>query len=170
MACAFFSAVDIDKVLRKEVDIDCVTPSNPDPIPFGESLDLDSLLAHGAASELLQGKISPSPDLSTLTYEPRRTVFEDIETDAKADILYLQAQAATTNDEIKQLAKLMKQVKGENIDKRPKKSRKKKQELDDEVVIEGEVPRHSEALKAFREKFRRVGDHKPLQPHIVITS
>ncbi len=26
---AFFSAVDIDKCLRKEVTMDCVTPSNP---------------------------------------------------------------------------------------------------------------------------------------------
>ena len=26
---AFFSAVDIDKVLRKEVNMDCHTPSNP---------------------------------------------------------------------------------------------------------------------------------------------
>lgn len=26
---AFFSAVDIDKVLRKEVTMDCHTPSNP---------------------------------------------------------------------------------------------------------------------------------------------
>ncbi|EOD53147.1 putative dna polymerase gamma protein [Neofusicoccum parvum UCRNP2] len=32
-ACAFFSAVDIDHVLRKEVDMDCVTPSHPTPIP-----------------------------------------------------------------------------------------------------------------------------------------
>lgn len=26
---AFFSAVDIDQCLRKEVNMDCVTPSNP---------------------------------------------------------------------------------------------------------------------------------------------
>lgn len=26
---AFFSAVDVDQVLRKEVTMDCVTPSNP---------------------------------------------------------------------------------------------------------------------------------------------
>ena len=26
---AFFSSVDIDRVLRKEVDMDCKTPSNP---------------------------------------------------------------------------------------------------------------------------------------------
>lgn len=41
---AFFSAVDIDTVLRKEVDMPCVTPSHPTPIPPGESLDIEKLL------------------------------------------------------------------------------------------------------------------------------
>lgn len=44
-SCAFFSAVDIDHVLRKEVDMDCITPSNPKPIDPGESLDIIALLA-----------------------------------------------------------------------------------------------------------------------------
>lgn len=43
-SCAFFSAVDIDHVLRKEVDMDCITPSNTKPIPHGESLDIVKLL------------------------------------------------------------------------------------------------------------------------------
>ncbi|KAF9812850.1 hypothetical protein IEO21_05950 [Rhodonia placenta] len=42
---AFFSAVDIDKVLRKEVDMTCVTPSQPVPIPPGESVDIGTVLA-----------------------------------------------------------------------------------------------------------------------------
>ncbi|KAI0659928.1 gamma DNA-directed DNA polymerase [Cubamyces menziesii] len=37
---AFFSSVDVDKVLRKEVDMPCVTPSQPNPIPPGESLNI----------------------------------------------------------------------------------------------------------------------------------
>ncbi|KDR84733.1 hypothetical protein GALMADRAFT_53782 [Galerina marginata CBS 339.88] len=41
---AFFSAVDIDHVLRKEVDMPCVTPSQPIPIPPGESLDITKVL------------------------------------------------------------------------------------------------------------------------------
>lgn len=41
---AWFSAVDVDKVLRKEVDMPCVTPSHPDPIPPGESLDITQVL------------------------------------------------------------------------------------------------------------------------------
>jgi len=43
---AFFSAVEIDKVLRKEVDMECVTPSQPIPIAPGESLDITGILAN----------------------------------------------------------------------------------------------------------------------------
>lgn len=41
---AFFSAVDVDTVLRKEVDLPCVTPSQPVPIPPGESLNITQVL------------------------------------------------------------------------------------------------------------------------------
>ncbi|KAF7800115.1 hypothetical protein EIP86_011360 [Pleurotus ostreatoroseus] len=41
---AFFAAVDVDHVLRKEVDMPCVTPSQPVPIPPGESLDIKKVL------------------------------------------------------------------------------------------------------------------------------
>ncbi|KAM3828307.1 DNA polymerase subunit gamma-1 isoform 1-T1 [Vipera latastei] len=47
---AFFSAVDIDHCLRKEVTMDCVTPSNPGGleqrynIPQGEALDIYKLI------------------------------------------------------------------------------------------------------------------------------
>ncbi|XP_072039067.1 DNA polymerase subunit gamma-1-like [Amphiura filiformis] len=47
---AFFSAVDIDTVLRKEVTMDCQTPSNPHGlergygIPQGEALDIHEIL------------------------------------------------------------------------------------------------------------------------------
>ncbi|XP_067357780.1 DNA polymerase subunit gamma-1 isoform X2 [Channa argus] len=47
---AFFSAVDIDQCLRKEVTMDCVTPSNPTGLerryglPPGEALDIDQII------------------------------------------------------------------------------------------------------------------------------
>jgi DNA polymerase gamma 1 len=47
---AFFSAVDVDKVLRKEVNVDCITPSHHIPIPHGESLDIYQLLSRSDAS------------------------------------------------------------------------------------------------------------------------
>ncbi|XP_072525753.1 DNA polymerase subunit gamma-1 [Salminus brasiliensis] len=47
---AFFSAVDIDQCLRKEVTMDCVTPSNPTGLerryglPQGEALDISQII------------------------------------------------------------------------------------------------------------------------------
>ncbi|KAL2914266.1 hypothetical protein HK105_206212 [Polyrhizophydium stewartii] len=41
---AFFSLVDIDHCLRKEVDMSCVTPSNKTPIPPGRSLTIQQTL------------------------------------------------------------------------------------------------------------------------------
>lgn len=52
--CAFFSAVDIDHVLRKEVDLDCITPSHPNAIPHGESLDIYQLLEKPEIQEFLK--------------------------------------------------------------------------------------------------------------------
>jgi len=41
---AFFSGVDIDTVIRKEVNLDCVTPSSPNAIPSGKTLDITAIL------------------------------------------------------------------------------------------------------------------------------
>ncbi|KAJ3077457.1 DNA-directed DNA polymerase gamma mip1 [Quaeritorhiza haematococci] len=49
----FFSAIDLDHCLRKEVDMACVTPSNQTPVPVGEKLDIYQLLE----------KIDRDPDL-----------------------------------------------------------------------------------------------------------
>ena len=51
-SCAFFSAVDVDGVLRKEVDMECVTPSHREAIPPGESLGIEELLDKGKAARL----------------------------------------------------------------------------------------------------------------------
>ncbi|KAJ3127968.1 DNA-directed DNA polymerase gamma mip1 [Nowakowskiella sp. JEL0407] len=40
---AFFSSVDVDKVLRKEVDMDCVTPSNLQKVENGVSMKVTEL-------------------------------------------------------------------------------------------------------------------------------
>ncbi|ODV88860.1 hypothetical protein CANCADRAFT_32312 [Tortispora caseinolytica NRRL Y-17796] len=51
-SCAFFSAIDIDHVLRKEVNMPCVTPSHPDAIPPGIALSMRELLQSGENCEL----------------------------------------------------------------------------------------------------------------------
>lgn len=81
-SCAFFSAVDIDHVLRKEVDMDCVTPSNPVPIPFGESIDITTLLDKNAAAARLDPAIVPredhAPKLEGIPYTPRPSVMQEL--------------------------------------------------------------------------------------------
>ena len=49
---AFFSGIDIDKVLRKEPHMECITPSNPKGLSEGygifpgETLDIYEILQH----------------------------------------------------------------------------------------------------------------------------
>ena len=43
---AFFAQVDIDKVLRKEADDPCITPSQLEPIPAGIAVDIQDTLRH----------------------------------------------------------------------------------------------------------------------------
>ncbi|GAA5824151.1 hypothetical protein JCM11251_001541 [Rhodosporidiobolus azoricus] len=52
--CAFFSAVDVDTCFRKEVNMPCTTPSNPDAIPFGESLDIVDTLSRTSGGSLFR--------------------------------------------------------------------------------------------------------------------
>ncbi|EEB07564.1 DNA polymerase [Schizosaccharomyces japonicus yFS275] len=87
---AFFSSVDIDEVLRKDVQMDCVTPSNPIPIPPGEALNIDALLQK-LSSEHAQYKGQPliqpfhtPPDFYTIKSNPRPVT--------KTEIAYVKSQ------------------------------------------------------------------------------
>ncbi|OLL25991.1 DNA polymerase gamma, mitochondrial [Neolecta irregularis DAH-3] len=95
--CAFFSAVDIDKVLRKEVDLDCVTPSHPTPILPGESLDIQCLLAK--ANPFLDENIIPKTPFASKRwpYEPRTSAFKSTENISNVDIGYLEAQTVASD-------------------------------------------------------------------------
>ncbi|PCH35004.1 DNA/RNA polymerase [Wolfiporia cocos MD-104 SS10] len=65
---AFFSAVDIDKYLRKEVNMDCVMPSQPTPLPPGESLDIKEILDKTGGGSLSPVGVSvQDSDLANLT-------------------------------------------------------------------------------------------------------
>lgn len=61
MSVAFFSSVEVDRVLRKEAKSDCTTPSNPHglqngyQIPNGESLNIHEAIAK-AGSDLSKWK------------------------------------------------------------------------------------------------------------------
>ncbi|WFD27739.1 DNA-directed DNA polymerase [Malassezia nana] len=115
-SCAFFAAVDIDHVLRKEVDDPCVTPSQPTPIPPGESLDIHAILSRTRGSLFRDARpmprhdelddtahvpgTTPQPDSQRPTYVPRTTIHRCT---GETGLLFLQAQASSELDEIRTL-------------------------------------------------------------------
>lgn len=105
-SCAFFSAVDIDHVLRKEVDMDCVTPSNPNKIPHGESLDIWALMAKGKEA-LLDPTIVPKKalDLDKWPYTPRIPVMAEMQKDTDTNSTLLRAQITGGEKELRDLIK-----------------------------------------------------------------
>jgi DNA polymerase gamma 1 len=107
-SCAYFSAVDIDHVLRKEVDMDCITPSHPNAIPPGESIDIVQLLAKGQEAYLdaaIQSTDPPQPD--RWTYTPRTPVMETLTTPRSPD--YLRAQISSETPEFNKIIRTLKQ-------------------------------------------------------------
>ncbi|KAG9193961.1 DNA polymerase gamma 1 [Alternaria panax] len=122
-SCAYFSAVDIDKVLRKEVDMDCITPSNKDAIPHGESLDIMALLEKGDEARLNTGKNvnsvdAPTPQKYTHGYTPRTPIMVGLGgggaaaggKGAEADkmrLAYLKAQISSDDEELRGIMREM---------------------------------------------------------------
>lgn len=106
-SCAYFSAVDVDHVLRKEVDMDCITPSHPDVIPPGESLDILQLLAKGDEA-YLDPNIVPidPPRPERFEYTPRVPVMADLIN--SNELAYLKAQVVDDDAELRRIIKEMK--------------------------------------------------------------
>ena len=103
-SCAFFSAVDIDHVLRKEVDMDCITPSHPNKIPHGESLTMTELLDKGTAAFLDPSIESHAPTaLDKYDYQPRPGVMS--EPSYTDDVNFLKAQISTDVKELNEIIK-----------------------------------------------------------------
>jgi DNA polymerase gamma 1 len=103
-SCAFFSAVDIDHVLRKEVNMDCVTPSHLGKIPHGESLDINQLLNKGAEALLdpsMKPVFAPAPD--KYTYTPRKSVMSSLQ--SSDQIPYIKAQITSDDKELREIIK-----------------------------------------------------------------
>ena len=112
-SCAFFSAVDIDHVLRKEVDMDCVTPSNPTKIPPGESLDIWALKAKGDTAALDPSVVPRATlDMGQWPYEPRQSVMAEMHhaSPKTQDMAYLRAQVAANEDELRTIVKTVDQT------------------------------------------------------------
>ncbi|CCH45279.1 DNA polymerase gamma 1 [Wickerhamomyces ciferrii] len=111
-SCAFFSAVDIDHVLRKEVDMDCITPSNKIPIPPGESLDINQLLDKpeselGEAKDLKLEKIELVKNVDMLKHKKKMKTWNDIDDFSLENPVwketYLRLQIAQSEEEFKKI-------------------------------------------------------------------
>jgi DNA polymerase gamma 1 len=103
-SCAYFSAVDIDHVLRKEVDMDCVTPSHPHKIPHGETLDISKLLDMEEKA-FLDPSITPTsqPTPEKYYYTPRESVMSTLQ--ASNDPAFIKAQITKDDKELREIIK-----------------------------------------------------------------
>lgn len=103
-SCAYFSAVDIDHVLRKEVDMDCITPSHPHKIPHGETLDISQLLEKNEAA-FLDPSITPTspPHPEEYDYTPRESVMSTLQ--APNDLAFIKAQITKDDKELREIIK-----------------------------------------------------------------
>lgn len=124
---AFFSAVDVDHVLRKEVDMPCVTPSQPIPIPSGESLDILNILERTKGGTLRKDGL-PMHD------EPTKPLLQgykqpDCLVHRAKSAAWLKAQASTDFGEVKGLAEQVSGKKYADVVNKKKSTRKPKPPL-----------------------------------------
>ncbi|KAH8917681.1 hypothetical protein BT69DRAFT_1248512 [Atractiella rhizophila] len=107
-SCAFFSAVDVDKYLRKEVNMTCQTPSQTTPLPPGESLDIYRTIeqTNGSLSSSMEDGAETSSDeleefLKNLGSEdkwrPSQRKYRE------PSVSFLTAQATSSKRELKRL-------------------------------------------------------------------
>ncbi|KAF5851906.1 hypothetical protein GGP41_000651 [Bipolaris sorokiniana] len=110
-SCAYFSAVDIDHVLRKEVDMDCITPSNKEAIPHGESLDIMALLEKGTEAQLKsspKSKDAPAPQQYTHAFTPRTPIINTLSGSDNATpmaLAYIKAQITSSDEELLEITR-----------------------------------------------------------------
>ncbi|KAF9077748.1 gamma DNA-directed DNA polymerase [Rhodocollybia butyracea] len=116
---AFFSAVDVDKVLRKEVDMPCVTPSQPIAIPPGETLGIGDVLTRTNGGSLWADGRAMDPS-SNLTPSWQGNLDGFVQPDCLVhrahSAAFLRAQATSDFSEVKHLAR---QVQGKKFEGRP---------------------------------------------------
>ncbi|PWN22360.1 hypothetical protein BCV69DRAFT_297652 [Microstroma glucosiphilum] len=105
---AWFAQVDIDKVLRKEVDDPCVTPSQPEPIPHGKAYEIAETLdlTHGGSlykDGRPMGSEGRRAGLETGAYPPYVPSDQKHRSLGERGMLFLQAQASGDIHEIRAL-------------------------------------------------------------------
>ena len=122
---AFFSAVDVDSVLRKEVFMPCVTPSQPTPIPSGESLDITQVLEKTNGGSLFRdGRPMSTKETGSPVGSLDGYIKSDCLTHRSLNAAWLRAQATTDFNEIKALAQRVQGVRFEG-DASPKRAQRR---------------------------------------------
>ena len=124
--CAYFSAVDIDHVLRKEVNMDCITPSHPNKIPHGESLSISQLLEKGS-SAFLDPAVVPRNSITADQHEYAPRVPVMIALGENKDLNLLKAQISNTDQELSMIMKEVTRKANTGTASEPKDSNRKKQ-------------------------------------------
>ncbi|KAL7754387.1 DNA-directed DNA polymerase gamma mip1 [Sorochytrium milnesiophthora] len=76
LSVSFFSAVDVDHVLRKEVNDPCITPTNKEPVPQGESLTIYDLLSKHPEVREMETASGDSEQSAAATPAPPSTTFD----------------------------------------------------------------------------------------------
>ncbi|KAH7380203.1 DNA polymerase family A-domain-containing protein [Phaeosphaeria sp. MPI-PUGE-AT-0046c] len=153
-SCAYFSAVDIDHVLRKEVDMDCITPSHKSAIPHGESVDILSLLEKGDAARLdpaVKPTNAPQAQNYTVAYTPRTPVMStlgDSDATSASALAYIKAQISSSDKELRDIVKPLYGPRAP-----PKKKSKAAQVLDD---MAGEEEEMSQTLLRYEQMARLI--------------
>ncbi|KAG8830809.1 DNA-directed DNA polymerase gamma mip1 [Serendipita sp. 399] len=146
LSVAFFSALDIDFVLRKEVDMPCTTPSHPTSLAPGESLTIEQLL-----EKTNNGSLLPSGDRMKVWH--RRTIDPPLELgyspsnplDHRAEsIFFLAAQSRDQTGYVRTQShewanKLKAQGRGDEVDKwGTKRSTKSRERRKQDFYVVGE--------------------------------
>ncbi|KAI1318170.1 DNA-directed DNA polymerase gamma mip1 [Mortierella claussenii] len=120
---AFFSAVDVDHVFRKEVNMDCLTPTQQAPIPHGQSLTIEGVLGltnGGKLGDAVEGFEDAAEDsfpyeLRTLEERKKLQPMQSnvdpsyltsmSEETSRSQRMFLEAQSMSTMSEIKKAIK-----------------------------------------------------------------
>ncbi|TIA90529.1 hypothetical protein E3P99_01484 [Wallemia hederae] len=145
MSVAFFSGVDVDRVFRKEVDMNCVTPSNPTPIAPGECHDIESTLKLTGGTLMEDG--APMQDVPPLNVPvPASDSRMHVQNHRPKTVHYLKAQSASSVSEIRMLERQFNAVASEN-DVIPYKSGKS-------------TPEQQKATRTTRQPAKKSSEHK----------
>ncbi|KAG5925335.1 DNA-directed DNA polymerase gamma mip1 [Claviceps africana] len=156
-SCAYFSAIDVDHVLRKEVDMDCITPSHPTPIPPGESLDIHTLLDKGQEA-FLDPAVVPKEQfalpLESIPYSPRTPVMESMRDAGNNNPHLIKAQIIGNDNELSDLIKDIRRAQATTTAKQMQKTKQPLENAKSDQAYPHSLPAPVQKPMLFPEAFQ----------------